>query len=106
VFARVPYAEFEERNEGQKQNIIAISKFFLFLFDGDDVSATNAFEKITVTSDRNNNSRASGRSPQPPEANGSLRAEAPTLRRFSRFFQKIKHFYACFGLNICLESWF
>jgi len=31
AFARVPCAKFEVRNEGQKQNIIAISKFFLFL---------------------------------------------------------------------------
>jgi len=52
VFARVPYAEFEVRNEGQKQNIIAISKFFLFLFGSNDVSSTKAFEKITVTADR------------------------------------------------------
>jgi len=29
VFARVHCAEFEVRNEGQKQNIIAIFKFFL-----------------------------------------------------------------------------
>jgi len=34
-------AEFEVRNEGQKQNIIAtgISKFFLLLLDSNDVSA-------------------------------------------------------------------
>jgi len=53
VFARAPCAEFKVRNEGQKQNIIVISKFFLFFFDSDDVSATNAFEKVTVTSDGN-----------------------------------------------------
>jgi len=38
-------AEFEVRNERQKQNIIAtgISKFFLFLLNSNDVSAANAF---------------------------------------------------------------
>jgi len=55
VFARVPCAEFEVRIEGQKQNIIAISKFFLFLFYSTDVRTTNAFEKITVTGNRSNN---------------------------------------------------
>jgi len=39
----------------EKQNIIAIFKFFLFLFDSNDVSATNAFDKITVTGDGSNN---------------------------------------------------
>jgi len=62
----------------EKQNIIDIFKFFSFLFDSNDVSATNAFEKITVTSDGSNNSGVWGRSPQPPEANGDLGAEAPT----------------------------
>jgi len=33
AFARVPCAELKVRNVGQKQNIIAISKLFLYLFD-------------------------------------------------------------------------
>jgi len=33
AFARVPCTEFKVRNEEQKQNIIAISKLFTFLFD-------------------------------------------------------------------------
>jgi len=51
AFTRVPCAEFKVRNEGQKQNIIVISKLFSFLFDSNDVSATKAFEKISVTGD-------------------------------------------------------
>jgi len=45
AFARVPCAEFKVRNKWQKQNIIAISKLFSFLFDSKDVSAAKAFEK-------------------------------------------------------------
>jgi len=56
TFGRVPCAESEVRNEWQKQNTIAISMSFLFLFDSNDISATNAFEKITVTGDKSNNS--------------------------------------------------
>jgi len=63
AFAKVPYAEFEVRNEGQKQNIIAISKLFSFLFDSNDVSATKAFEKISVRGDGSNNFGGLGRSP-------------------------------------------
>jgi len=77
-----PCAEFEVKNEGQKQNIIAIFTFFLFLFDSNDVSATNAFEKVTVAGDGGNNSGVWGHIPQSPEANGGLRAEPPTLQRF------------------------
>jgi len=90
----------------EKQNTIAISKFFLFLFDSNVVSATNAFENITVTGDGSNNSGVWEQSPQPQEANGGLGAEPLTLQRFSSFFQKIKHFYAYFGLNSCLETCF
>jgi len=59
VFAKVSCAKFEVRNEVQKQDIFAILSCFcpfltvLSLFD---ISAINAFEKITVTGDRNNNS--------------------------------------------------
>jgi len=49
--AGYPSAEFEVRNEWQKQNVSDISKFFLFLFDSNDVSATNVFKKITVAGD-------------------------------------------------------
>jgi len=79
---------------------------FFVPFDSNDFSATNSFEKITVTGDGSSNSGVWGQSPQPPEANGGLGAEPPTLQRFSRFFKKIKHFYAYFGLNFCLETWF
>jgi len=53
------------RAEGQKQNIIAISKFLLFLFDCNDISAVNALEKVTVTSNRRNNSGDWERIPNP-----------------------------------------
>jgi len=56
----------------------------LFLFDITDVGATNAFEKITVTGDRSNNSGVWGRSPQPPEANGGLGAAAAIFQNFSK----------------------
>jgi len=58
AFAKVPaqYVEFTVRNEEQKQNIIAISKLFLFLFNSNDVSATKTFEKISATGDGCNNS--------------------------------------------------
>jgi len=94
------------RNEWQKQNVVDISKFVLFLFDSNDVSTTNVFKKITVTGDGSNNSRVWGRSPQPPETNGGLGAEPPTLRRFFSFFKKIKQFYAYFGLKFCLKTFF
>jgi len=52
----VPCAEFKVGNEGQKQNIIAISKFFFSFLTLMTFSATKAFEKIGVTGDGNNNS--------------------------------------------------
>jgi len=45
-------------------------------------SATKAFEKTSATGDGNNNSGVWERSSQPPEANGGLGAEPPTLRQF------------------------
>jgi len=81
--------EFEVRNEGQKQNIIAtgISKFFLFLLDSNDVSLQTPSSKVTVTDDEGNNSGVWRPSPQPPEANRGLGAEPSTLWRL-RFFKK------------------
>jgi len=89
ALARIACAEFEVKNEGQKQNIIAISKSFLFLVDSNDISATNVLEKITATGDGSNNSGSGDGAPSPPEANGGLGAEPPTLGRFSSFYQKI-----------------
>jgi len=84
--------EFEVRNEWQKQNIIAISKLFLFRFESNDVSATNTFEKVTVTGDESNNFGFGGGA---PEANGKL-GEPPTLPGFSSLFQKNKAFLCLF----------
>jgi len=84
---RYPAQSLKEEMK-EKHNIIDISKLFLFLFDSNDVSATNAFEKITVTDDGSNNSGVWGRIPQPLEANGGLGAPPPTLQRFSSFFSK------------------
>jgi len=96
-----------QRNDVQQQNIVAICKLFSFLFDSNDVSTTIAFEKISVTGDGSNNSGIWGQSHQPPEANEGLGAEPYTPRRFFQiFFQKIKHFYAYFGLNFCLKTCF
>jgi len=106
AFSKVPYAEVKVRNEWKKQNIIAISKFFCSFLTAMTLALQTPFEKITVTSDGSNNSGVSGQSPQPPEAYGGLAAEPPTLRRFSSFFKKIKHFYAFYGLNFCLETCF
>jgi len=39
----------------------------LFLFDGNDISAVNAFEKVTVTGDGTNNW---GSGTEPPTAKG------------------------------------
>jgi len=105
AFARVPAQSLKEEVR-EKQTLLLFLKFFLLFFDSNKVSATNSFEKITVTGDGSNNSGVCGRSPQHPEANGSLGAETSTLQRFSSFFQKINHFYAYFGLNYCLETWF
>jgi len=47
-----------------------------------------------------------GQSPQPPEANGGLEAEPPTLRRFYSLFLKKK--YAFFGIvwsTFCVFKW-
>jgi len=66
----------------EKQNIIAISKFVLFLFES-TLALQTPSEKITVTGDGSNNSEVWG-----------LGAEPLTLQRFSIFFQKIKHFCA------------
>jgi len=41
-----------------------------FVFDSNDVSVTNAFEKVTVTGDGGNNSGVLGAKLQSPEANG------------------------------------
>jgi len=86
----------------EKQNIIAPFKFFLFLFDRNDVSVTNAFEKITVTGDGSNNLGVWGQSPHPPEGWGR------SSQRCSDFpvFFKNKAFFAYFGLNYCLETCF
>jgi len=101
AFASVTCAEFEVRNEWQKQNIIVISKFFLFLFDSNDVSATNAFEKVTVTGDESNNSGVWRRSPQPLEANGGLGAELQRCENFT-LFSKNKAFLCIFWSKFLL----
>jgi len=108
VFARVTCAraEFEVRNEGQKQNIIDIYKFFLFLFDNKDVSATNAFEKIAVTGDKIDNSEVWGRNPQPPEVNGGLEAEPQRCGDFPDFFFKNKAFLCIFWSKFLLRNVF
>jgi len=57
-------AEFEVRNERQKHNVIAIFKFFLILSTvTNDVNATNAFEKKSITGDGSNHSRSRGGAP-------------------------------------------
>jgi len=58
TFAKVPYPaqNLKKKEMREKQNTIIISKLFLFLFDSNDVSASNAFEQITVTGDGSNNS--------------------------------------------------
>jgi len=76
----------------KKQNIITISKFFLFLFDSNDVNATSFLSKITVTGDGSNNSGVWGRSPQPPEANGGLGAEPQRCSDFPVFSKKYSIF--------------
>jgi len=60
--------------------------------------------KVTVTDDGSSNSGFWGRSPQPPEANGGLRALPPTLRRFFVFFQQIKAFFCIFWSKFRLKS--
>jgi len=105
----VPCVEFEVRNEGQRQNIIAtgISMFLWFLLDSNDVSAAKACLKVTVTDAGDNNSEIWGQSPQPPEANGGCGAEPQRFGDFSFFFfQKIKHFSAYFGINFCFKACF
>jgi len=63
--------------------------------------------KVTRKLSESKNLGVWGRSPQPPEANGDLGAEPPTLWRFFLFFfAKIKQFYAYFGLNFCLKMCF
>jgi len=103
VFARVPCEEFKVRNEGQKQNIIAISKFFLFLFDSNDVNATNAFEKINVTGDRSNNSGVWEWSRQPPEANG-VWSGTPNTAAIFQIFSKNKAFLCMFWSKFLLRN--
>jgi len=85
-----------------KQNIITISKFFMFLFDSNDVSATSAFKKITVTSDRSNNSGGLGA--EPPTAGGQrgFGGEAPNAAAIFQFFSKNKAFLCIFWSKLLL----
>jgi len=93
VFARVPCVEFEVRNEGQNQNKITFFKVFLFFSTAVTLALQTPSSKVTVTGDGGNNRGGWGRSPQ-------------RYGDFSIFFQKIKHFYAYFGLNFCLKDVF
>jgi len=90
-----------------KANIADISKLFLFLFKSNDVDATNVFKKISVTGNVSNNS--GGLEAEPPAA-GDKRGfggGAPNAAAiFQFFFQEIKQFYAYFGLNFCLKTFF
>jgi len=104
AFARVHCKEFEVRNEWQKQNIIAISMFFLFLLNSYGISAANALEKITVTGDGSNNSGVWVRSLQPPEANGVWGRSPQRWGDFPVFIKKNNAFYEYIGLNFCLET--
>jgi len=55
-------------------------------------STREELDKVVIV-DGSNNAVVLGRSLQPPEANGGLGADPPTLRRFLQFFpQKIRNF--------------
>jgi len=60
-----------------------------FNFNG--VEKCYAVLKIILKLSENNNSGSGSRPPQPPEANGGLGADSPTLRRLFSLFQKIMH---------------
>jgi len=68
------------------------------------LKSENGCEKVTVTGDGKNNS-GSITGAEPPAAGGyeGLGVEPPTLQQF---FQKIKHFYAYFGLKFSLKACF
>jgi len=95
VFARLPCAEFEVRNEGQKHNIIVISKFFLFLFDSNYVNA-KLFSEVTVTDDGGNNSGV-----QRGVGGGTSNAVA-----IFPVFPKNKAFFCLFRSNFLLKNAF
>jgi len=80
---------------------------FLYFLTVMTLALQTPFEQITVTGDESNNSGVWG----PPAAGGQRgfggRApNAATIFQLFFFFQKIKHFYAYFGLNFCLETSF
>jgi len=70
--------------------------FFLFLFDANNVSATNLFKKVTVKGDGSNNSGVE------PQAAGS---QWGLLRRFSSFFLN-KAFLCIFWSKFLLKKFF
>jgi len=68
-------------------------KLLLFLFDSNDVSAVNFFEKVAVIGDGSSNS-----SPQPPEAYGSLAQRCGDLKN--------KAFFCVFWSRFLLKNVF
>jgi len=90
--------------EGQKQNIIAISKLFLFLFDSNDVLGYKSPRKHKCN--RWWEEQLGGLWAPPPAAGGQRGFGGGALNTAAIFllFQKIKHFYAHFDLNFCLKT--
>jgi len=62
----------------------------------------NELDKVVIVGG-SNNAGVWRLSPQPPEVNGVLEAEPPTLRQFFTVFSKKYAFYAYIGLNFCLK---
>jgi len=80
AFARVSCTEFEVRNEWQKQNIIAIFKFFSSFLTVITLVLQTHIEKIT--------------------------SNAAAIFQFSFFFQKVKHFYAFWSKFLLIRNVF
>jgi len=73
------------RNKWQKQNIGDISKFFLFRFDANNVSATNLFKKVTAKGVESNNL---GVEPQAAGGQWRLGGGALIAAKIFQFFSK------------------
>jgi len=91
------------RNEWQQQNVGDISKFFLFLFDANNVSDTNLFKKVTVKGDGSNNS---GVEPQAAGGQWGFEGGAPNAATIFQIFSKNKAFLCIFWSKFLLKNVF